>query len=54
LANYPSSFVSTQKISDDMGDILPIPTSKCQNKNEKENLGCWCEPLLTNWQHTSA
>jgi hypothetical protein len=31
--------------------ILPVPTSKCQN--ETENLTCWCEPLLRNWQHTS-
>jgi hypothetical protein len=26
--------------------ILPAPPSKCQNKNEKENIACWCETLV--------
>jgi hypothetical protein len=26
--------------------ILPVPTSKCQDENEKENTACWCEPLV--------
>jgi hypothetical protein len=26
--------------------ILPVPTSKCQNENEKKNIACWCEPLV--------
>jgi hypothetical protein len=26
--------------------ILYISTSKCQNKNEKENRACWCEFLV--------
>jgi hypothetical protein len=26
--------------------LVPVPTWKCQNKNEKENAACWCETLL--------
>jgi len=32
--------------------ILSVPIFKFHNENE--SVACWCEPFLTNWQHTSA
>jgi hypothetical protein len=54
FGNFTGHLLPAQKISDYTGDtpvskyryILPVPTSKYENDNEKENVACYCESLV--------